>query len=418
MTLFQKMLLWPALLLPLACFSQKQIDWKTDIEYIRTLLPIRHPNLFFHMPDSVFYAELDHILQLSAASTDLETQFRLKSLIARMGDEHTRLYMPYLYKTARYLPFATYCFSEGYFVLEAFPGQETLLGNKITHINGFPIERVVDSLRRMITVSNPSVAKHYAPGLLRHADLLAFFGFVQGDSVLLTVQTPEGRIFNHTVPLGNFWDKEVNRFQPDTMPLPWVDRNVYFREQYLPEQGIYYVQYNHCNSREIMRKKWPKAPLDSIPSFKAFEKKVFKTIKEKRVNKLVFDMRFNTGGNSKQGAGFIRKLAASKEINQRGVLYVVIGRSTFSSAILNTIDFKQLTNATILGETSGGKPNHYGEVRSFILPSSQLTVYYSSKFFHRVPGNPAAIEPDHTFEVRFSDYKKGIDPVLQWVEAQ
>ena len=72
------------------------------------------------------------------------------------------------------------------------------------------------------------------------------------------------------------------------------------------------------------------------------------------IKKVIFDMRHNGGGSSAQGTALIKAIAKKKNINQKGTLFVVIGRQTFSSAIINTVDFKKHTQATILGEPTAG----------------------------------------------------------------
>lgn len=95
-------------------------------------------------------------------------------------------------------------------------------------------------------------------------------------------------------------------------------------------------------------------------------------------------MRFNSGGSSLQGTELIKKLSELKNINQKKKLFVIIGKNTFSSAIINILDFKKYTNAIIVGEITSGKPNHFGEVKNFLLPNSRLQVNYSTKYFKEV----------------------------------
>ena len=99
-------------------------------------------------------------------------------------------------------------------------------------------------------------------------------------------------------------------------------------------------------------------------------------------------------------------------------IYVVIGRETFSSAILNAMDFKRLTKAIFIGEETAGKPNHFGEVRSFQLPMSKVYVGYSTKYFKKTDENINTLKPDIPLEMSFSDFTKGIDPVFEWIKNQ
>lgn len=82
------------------------------------------------------------------------------------------------------------------------------------------------------------------------------------------------------------------------------------------------------------------------------------------------------------------------------------------------MDFKRLTNAVFVGEETAGKPNHFGEVRGFQLPASQLKVRYSTNYFKYTDENTNTIIPDIAIEMSFSDFMKGIDPVYEWVKKQ
>ena len=155
-----------------------------------------------------------------------------------------------------------------------------------------------------------------------------------------------------------------------------------------------------------------------MPSFVDFEQTVFKTIRERPIKKLIVDMRFNSGGSSLQGTDFIKQLAGYDFLNKRNMMYVVIGRRTFSSGILNVLDFKRLTKAVTIGEETAGRPNHFGEVEILKLPSSQMSVYYSTHYFKWSNEKKDSIEPDVKCPVSFTDYKNGVDPVYDYVRKQ
>jgi C-terminal processing protease CtpA/Prc len=117
------------------------------------------------------------------------------------------------------------------------------------------------------------------------------------------------------------------------------------------------------------------------PSFGKFKREIFQAINEEKVKKLIFDIQFNPEGSSRQGTKFIKQLAKNKIINLKGKLFVIIGRRTFSSAIINTYDFKKYTNAILVGEETAARLNHYGEIKKTELPTSHLKIYYSTKYF-------------------------------------
>ena len=176
--------------------------------------------------------------------------------------------------------------------------------------------------------------------------------------------------------------------------------------------------YNKCHSRKLAAERGDAEAAQKLPAFEAFTRKAFETLNDKPVDKLIFDMRYNGGGNSSQGTEFVERLAQALKQHPQVAVYVVLGRDTFSSAILNAMDFKQLTNAVFVGEETAGKPNHFGEVRSFQLPSSKVLVNYSTKYFKRSEKEIETIEPDMSIEMSFADFKKGVDPVFEWIKAQ
>jgi len=76
------------------------------------------------------------------------------------------------------------------------------------------------------------------------------------------------------------------------------------------------------------------------------------------------------------------------------------------------LDLKKGTGAIFVGEPTGGKPNHYGEVQVMRLPESGLPLSYSTKYFQVVEGDPASIFPDLVAEQAFADYRSKSDPAL------
>ena len=154
-----------------------------------------------------------------------------------------------------------------------------------------------------------------------------------------------------------------------------------------------------------------------LPSFNEFENRTFATIENEPIKKLIFDLRFNGGGTSNQGTDFINKLKEYKAVNQNRKLFVVIGRQTFSSGVVNAVDFKNLTEAIFVGEETSGKPNHYGDTRNIKLPSSGLVISYSTKYIEYSDDNSDSFIPDIKIETSFLNYKNGIDPVFEYIRT-
>lgn len=394
--------------------SGEKIDWSADLDYLAAELPERHYDFFTVKSRDYFISRLDAIKTESARLTDFQVALKAQQLIAEFGDSHTFLnFIPLADKNA-VLPIKLLWVSDGLYVLNTTRGNEELLGRRIEAVNGVPVATVIDSLSTLFTVDNRALVKSEAPGFMPYTQILENFGFADNGQVELTLEQGSKYVLKPAVMERN----NMVSFRADSVSFPAGNRSIFFTDRYFPEERIYYMLYNKCWSRELQLKYGDKEAAKEMPSFKDFEKKAFNTLKNEQVDKIIFDMRYNGGGNSSHGTEFIEELAKFLDTHPNIRTYVVIGRNTFSSAILNSMDFKRLTNAVFVGEETAGKPNHFGEVRSFQLPSSGLQVGYSTKYFRQTDENVNTITPDITIEASFADFAQGIDPVYEWIKQQ
>ena len=143
---------------------------------------------------------------------------------------------------------------------------------------------------------------------------------------------------------------------------------------------------------------------------------------------VVIDLRLNNGGNFFEAMLFTQALP--KLIPPNGHIFVLVGRATFSAALVTVAMLKRSgpDNVTLIGEPMGDRGYFWAEPDVKILPNSKIPVFYSTKFedFEQgCSGNadcywPAAvfahgtisIEPEVEIDVSFADYAAGRDPVL------
>ncbi len=243
------------------------------------------------------------------------------------------------------------------------------------------------------------------------AQLLEYFGFADHQGLTLTVTDQQENQTEQFISLP-IAHGDMVALHTEGVPVGWQDTKAYFSHRYFPGDKLYYIQYNRCWSREVEEEFGSGASALFIPSFKEFEKEIFKELKKEEVDRFVFDMRFNSGGNSAQGTKFIQKLCKTK-LRGEGKFYVIVGRKTFSSAIINTVDFMKNCEVVLVGEETGGRPNHFGEIKRFVLPESRLVVNHSTKYFTLLDEDKPSIAPDVVAPMTFGLFQKGIDPALE-----
>jgi C-terminal processing protease CtpA/Prc len=169
------------------------------------------------------------------------------------------------------------------------------------------------------------------------------------------------------------------------------------------DDNIVYLQYNQCTEMEDL-------------SFQDFNDQLFEEISDLHINKFIIDLRLNTGGSSTLIEPLIENLENMDDI--QGKTYVCIGCNTFSSGMLNAIELKEDLGAILVGEPTGGKPNHYGEVQELILPNTELIVNYSTKEITTYSdSDPITLEPDFYIENYSYNCFNGIDSCIEFIKS-
>lgn len=402
------------------CNSQTvtKTDWKADIDFLAKELPEKHYNFFTVKSKKEFLFKLNHIKINSEQLTDFEVALKLQQIIASFGDSHTRICFEQFIDKNQILPLQLFWFSDGLFVLHTTKENSTILGCNILSVNGVPLKIIVDSLNTLVTLDNVAIQKITTPIFFPWVQLLKHFGFIKEQNIELKLKDVKGKTIVYQIKAAELSRQNRITYKPDSLAFCYKNEKTFFVENYNAIDKIYYLQYNKCWSRELELKNGDAKKAEAIPSFKEFEDKVFNTLEKSPVNKIVFDLRFNEGGSSSQGTEFAEKLAKYLNKNLNMKMYVIIGRNTFSSAIINAMDCKRLMNAVFVGEETSGKPNHFGEVKNFTLPDSGLRVNYSTKYFEYTSGKEMTIKPDIKLETSLSDFNKGFDPAYEWIKRQ
>ncbi|MCM1988753.1 S41 family peptidase [Oceanirhabdus seepicola] len=222
------------------------------------------------------------------------------------------------------------------------------------------------------------------------------------ESAIFTFKDCEGNLVNIDIK-SQAMEENTEWVINDNKEMPLYrknsDQNYWY--EYLHDSKTLYFKYNVCYEMEDK-------PIDE------FRIELFDVLNENQAEKFVIDLRNNFGGDEQYLRSFIDRIfVVEKQMNEADKLFVIIGRDTISSGLQGAIYAKKNTNATLVGEGTGGKPNHYGETKRFSLENSNITVAYSSNYYKLIEDDLDSLNPDINVEVTIKDYMENRDPVLE-----
>jgi hypothetical protein len=389
------------------------IDWEEDCQILLDELYSRHPDLFFQADSADFTRDLARLAGSGNGLTEFSMAVKLQQLLVRLGDEHTSINYMYRVKAERILPMTCYWFEDGIHVTRCPVEHAPMLGKKLMEINGHPVKQIIDSLATLIPGQSPARLLDLAPRMLTWTQLLEHFKFAEGGEVILSLEDENGGSQKILLKSTDGKD-EILRVRPEPIPLGWEKQHLFFHDSLLAEEGIYYLQYNRCWSREAEKEFGSGAEALFMPSIEEFEENVLEVLKKEKIRGLVLDLRFNTGGNPIQGTRLIKKISRSRTMKSAEA-YLLVGRKTAAAALVNASDFTGALDPLVIGEDSGGKPNHFGEMIRLVLPASGLVFNCSTRYLRTVEGDPPAFQPGVSTTLSFSEYMNGTDPALERV---
>jgi len=383
--------------------------WLQDVNYLGNQLPYLHVNPYFKISEAEFRKNITQLADDVPNLTEEQIIVRMMQIIASIGDGHTRAYPDFDPLNYPSLPLEMRWVDDGLVIVGASPEYEQALGTKVIMVGGHPIDEVNGAVKTLIAADNEMEILNNSPTYIAMPSLLYGLDLIpQNDQVTFTFESQDGSRFDLDLHPTSQTETPTSIYEKLGVPHPLYeqDRKSFYWVQYLPDANIVYVQYNVCAE-------------DKNKPFESFKEEVFSLIDGSPNSRLVLDLRFNGGGNESVLNPFINAIRARPSFNTKGNLYVIIGRGTYSSALQNAITLKQDTNAILIGEPTGGKPNHYGEVHYFNLPNVGLLIQYSTRYWLNYPGsNPLTLEPDIAVAVTIADLYAGRDLVLETIIQQ
>lgn len=372
-------------------------QWHEDLAFLARELPKRHANAFHSISREKFEAEVGALDQRLDQLNSDEIYVGMDRIANLIGDGHTYIRFPEDYAN---LPVDIVRFGDDYRVVATANGNEKALGARVIKIEDTPSARAHEILLSLTPSDETDVLRNArANGFLTIGILLHGIGIVRDRNLVRhTLADDDGKEFAVNVHSVVRSDRLNWKYPYKAAPLFRQKPDEDFWYTYLPESHTVY-----CNFR-------------GYKDLGQHSKTLFDLIKQQHPDKLVIDMRMNGGGDYNVGLRhMVHPIRDLPDINRKGHLFVLIGSDTFSAAMSNSAHFRYQTNAILVGQQIGEKPNSYQEAREMKLPNSRWTVRYSVKFYKFVDDGENLIRPDQEIIPSWDDYKSARDRVLDWV---
>src|SRR5258708_15799108 len=341
------LILWLLCSLATRGASQEQLRekyWREDLEEVRQKLPKLHKDLFHKLPREKFQSELSALEKAVPTLKDSEVIVALMRLIASVGDPHTQVDSD----TAGFhdYPLELLWFPDRFPVIATLRTHRSIPGANLVQIGDVPIglamQRVVPVFPR---VNLPGVQADITDYLTTPEVLFAQKIVPSEHRARFIFEDPSGK--KVAVQLSALGAHERPAWiSVPSKALQHKHSDLYYWYEYLPDSKTLYFNYSRC--REMKQQ-----------PFREFNQKIFEFIDAHAVDRWVVDLRGNGGGDSEVIEPFVKEVVKRQSINQDGHLFVLIGRSTYSSGVMAAYRFVTDTEALFIGGPPGGKPQFF-----------------------------------------------------------
>jgi tetratricopeptide (TPR) repeat protein len=388
--------------------------WRYDLDLLAREIKRAHYSPFRKISRQEFDLEVDKLRREIPQLSDNQIMVGLRRIIRRVGDGHSGISSPHGPDAPKELaPVEFYLFAEGVFITSAHPRHADLAGAQVLRIGGHPVEEVVQALDQVIPQDNSMGLLWLSPLFLRYPRVLNGLGMVPDDKSLpMTVRGAQGKERDVILPADSAEPEpswiSARKNAPAPEPLYLKKQRDPYWFEYVPEKKLVYFQYNQV---------WEEGQKETI---KQFSERLFKFIDQNDVARLVIDMRWNGGGNNFLNEPIVHGLIRCDKVNQKGKLFVIVGRDTFSAAMCGAAQIERETNAIFVGEPTGSSPNFVGESAVMVkLPYSNLRASISDLYWE----NSVAMDyrtwipPQIYAPPTFAMFRANRDPAMEAILA-
>lgn len=421
-----------------------------------------------------YYADKKHVRELSKETRKLYKEFAeiddiktfrcgLQALTSHLNDGHSQVASG-LSKELIYPIYIMFDTKDSGYLLAVEDDYKEALGKRITKVNGNPIGDLMARGQKLISGDNEIFKNSQLSQMLQMEDFWDMCGY-DDDEIVLTFKDNT----SVTIPACTGHGLAIEQLDVE-FDSPTALKEVPFYYDVIDSLSVCYLQFNMCydslNYPQLGQR------------FDDFVEGMMAEIENKSIQTLVVDVRNNGGGNSglcdlllsyltdydkmknmgckvrmsellikhqpnlagvelndgtKPDFGDVfdyweikrenpEEAASAHRINHdpdkifKGNVIFISGMGTFSSAGLLLTLARDNNIGTIIGETSGHRPSHYGDVLRFNLPNTDTNATVSCRHFTRPDkklNSEIELVPDVVLNL--SDYTMEKDPAWDYI---
>lgn len=380
--------------------------WVKDISYLENRIHELHYSPYHAISKTELSKTILNLKTNVSSLSDEQIIVELMKIVGSLGNGHNLIIPTSPNKGAlKKLPVQFYQFNDGLFIVDAEIGFEQWIGYEVQLIENIPIEEAFQKTNAINARDNDMQTLWLGPYYLGLPDVLKGLGIVENaNQVTITLKDRNGKSqkvkmnpvswnFSGFPKMPKLKDKEQPLFLSKTEDPYWY--------KLIPENNSIYVQFNVVTQKETQ-------------SLEGFNLELRSQISKNNIQHLILDLRHNHGGNGSLLPPMLKTIINFEVMNPNGNIFVLMGRETFSAAQNLLTDITKYTNAILVGEPSGSKPNHIGEAGWFKLPYSGLMGLISTQFHQtsKAEDNRNWIAPHIPVSPLSTDYFNGNDKAL------
>lgn len=376
-------------------------QWRQDLQYLATELAKRHKNAFHQVSREQFEKAVNELDRQIPTLRDYEIEIGLVRIGALIGDGHTYVNA---WRTYHFFPLDVNWFNNDLRVTRASPVYSRALGARVIKIEDKSMTQVKATLNQLIPQGEAEgYALNASAFFILSAEALNVLGITKSlTTARWSFADDQGKQFTLDI-------TPVSQRYRDIKMLPAVTNQPLYLQR--PEEEFWYIYLSDSQTVFLNFKAYPQ-------NFKEAAQGLLDFIDRHPTKRLVIDMRQNGGGDfTKVRVFLVPAIKQRPKLNKRGHLFVVTGRDTFSAAMTNAVDLRKETEAILVGEPTGARPNGYQEKRELILPNSGLRVSYSVEYYQFQEKDTQAVIPDKRIDLNWTAYKAGRDPIMEWIRS-